>query len=122
MTPMIRNRTSAPHYRWGAGCDGWRLHEDDELGVIEELVPAGKTEIPHRHTATSQVFVILAGRARMRLDGRTLDLTPGDSLHVPAGVLHQFRNDGAEPVRFLVISAPRRCWDRIEAPESATGA
>lgn len=119
---MIRNRGNAPHYQWGDGCDGWRLHEDDNVGVIEELVPAGKAEVPHRHTAASQVFVILAGRARMCLDGRMRDLAPGDSLHVPAGALHQFRNDGADPVRFLVISAPRRCWDRIEEPEISPGA
>ena len=113
---MISNRDNAPHYHWGDGCDGWRLHEDDDVGVIEELVPAGKAEVAHRHTAASQVFVILAGTARMRLDGRTLDLATGDSLHVPAGVLHQFCNDGVEPVRFLVITAPRRAWDRIDEP------
>ena len=114
---MISNRDNAPHYRWGDGCDGWRLHESGDLGVIEELVPPGRCEVPHFHTSASQVFVILAGHARMRLGERTLDLAPGDSLHVPAGVVHQFRNDGGEPVRFLVISSPRWNWDRIETPD-----
>lgn len=36
---MIRNRGNAPHCQWGDGCNGWRLHEDDDVGVIEELVP-----------------------------------------------------------------------------------
>lgn len=111
---MIRNCTNAPHYRWGDGCDGWRLHEDDQVGVIEELVPPGRAEIPHRHSRAGQVFLILEGEATMVIDGQAISLACGDSLHVPAGALHQFRNDGVRNVRFLVISAPRSGWDRIE--------
>ena len=111
---QVRNRTNAAHYGWGDGCDGWRLHEDDDFGVIEELVPPGRAEVPHRHTRAGQVFVILEGEADLILEGGRHTLRSGDSLHVPAGVLHQFRNDSPNPVRFLVISAPRRGWDRIE--------
>lgn len=113
---MIRNRSNAPHYGWGDGCDGWRLYEDAHLGVIEELVPPGRSEIPHRHTAAGQVFVILAGEATMILAGCPVALHVGDSLAIPAGTLHQFRNDGHAAVRFLVISAPRQGWDRIDEP------
>ena len=110
----VRNRANAAHYGWGDGCDGWRLHEDEDFGVIEELVPPGRAEVPHRHSRTGQVCVILESEAELVLeDGRHI-LRGGDSLHVPAGALHQFRNDSPRPVRFLVISAPRRDWDRIE--------
>ncbi len=111
---LVRNRTNAAHYGWGDGCDGWRLHEDEAFGVIEELVPPGRAEVPHRHTRAGQVFVILEGEADLLLEDGRHTLRSGDSLHVPAGVLHQFCNDSATTVRFLVISAPRRDWDRIE--------
>jgi RimJ/RimL family protein N-acetyltransferase/mannose-6-phosphate isomerase-like protein (cupin superfamily) len=110
---LVRNRANAAHYGWGDGCDGWRLHEDEAFGVIEELVPPGRAEVPHRHTHAGQAFVILEGEADLILEDGRHTLRGGDSLHVPAGVLHQFRNDSPKPVRFLVISAPRRDWDRI---------
>ena len=113
---MIVNRSNAPHYLWGDGCDGWRLHEDDELGLIEELVPPGCAETPHYHTNVAQIFYILHGEAVMRLTDRDHTLHAGDSLRVPPGVAHQFRNDSADPVRFLVITAPRRDFDRHNIP------
>jgi hypothetical protein len=41
MDHRIRNRTTAPHYRWGGDCDGWRLVEDEFIQIIEESVPPG---------------------------------------------------------------------------------
>ena len=34
---------SAEHYAWGDGCDGWILLDGDDLTVVEECVPAGKS-------------------------------------------------------------------------------
>lgn len=116
---MIRNRDNAPHYCWGDGCDGWRLHEDDHVGVIEELVPVGGSERPHHHTHCGQVFIVLDGAAVMRLPDGDRHLRRGDSLAIAPGVVHQFRNDGAAPVRFLVITSPRRRWDRVDATPSS---
>ena len=106
------DRASARHYRWGEACDGWHLLERGDLSVIEERVPAGAGEARHRHAAARQFFYILEGEAVMELDGDRIPLACGQGLEIPPGAPHQFRNDSAAEVRFLVISMPTTRGDR----------
>lgn len=107
---------TARHYRWGDACDGWHLLEGADLSVIEERVPPGAAEVPHRHARSRQFFYVLAGVATLELEGRAHRLVPGQGLHVPPGSTHQLRNEGATDLRFLVISAPRSHGDREDIP------
>lgn len=106
---------TAPHYRWGAVGEGWRLLDAPDLSVIEELLPAGGSEQHHRHGRARQCFYVLSGKASIDIDGETVALSAGKALHVAPGVAHCFRNAGATPVRFLVISAPTTRGDRDPA-------
>jgi quercetin dioxygenase-like cupin family protein len=108
---------SARHYVWGGICDGWHLLEGDDLSVIEERVPPGATEVRHRHVRSRQFFYVLEGLATLELDGATHVLQRGEGLHVAPGAAHQLRNDSAEDIRFLVVSAPKSHGDREEAPQ-----
>ncbi len=110
MTPT--NTQTAPHYLWGAGCDGWRLLDAPDLSVIEERMPPGAREVAHLHQSANQLFYVLEGRLTLVLSGTERPLGPGDALNVPPTVAHQARNDSAQPVRFLVISAPSTRHDR----------
>lgn len=104
------------HYVWGDGCDGWHLLKSAGLSVIQERVPPGKAETLHRHHRADQFFYVLAGVATLVLAGEAITLTPGQGLHVPAGVPHQFTNVSAETVEFLVISSPPSHGDRENLP------
>lgn len=108
----VVDAASARHYRWGEACDGWHLLEGADLSVIEERVPPGAAEVPHRHGRARQFFYVLAGEATLALEGRLHLLGAGQGLHVPPGAVHQLRNEGALDLRFLVISAPRSHGDR----------
>jgi quercetin dioxygenase-like cupin family protein len=113
------NKTSiamAEHYAWGDGCDGWILLDGDDLTVIEECVPAGKSETRHRHASARQFFYVLRGEATLEIDGNVHVLDAGEGIHVPAGAAHQLRNAGPVDVRFLVVSSPDSHGDRSEAP------
>jgi mannose-6-phosphate isomerase-like protein (cupin superfamily) len=112
----VVSRADARHYPWGQGCDGWHLLESDDLSVIEERVPPGEGERRHRHRRARQFFFVLAGEARLELEGAVHRLAPGDGLHVPPGAAHELRNAGAGELRFLVVSAPRSHGDREDAP------
>ena len=103
---------SAPHYRWGEGCDGWRLLDQPGLSVIEEQVPAGCGEIVHRHAHARQCFYLLSGAACIEVEGESIPLRAGQALEVPPGSAHRFHNPGSVPVRFLVISSPNTRGDR----------
>jgi len=107
------SRENAPHYVWGNSCDGWHLLRDADLSVIEELVPAGASEVCHFHSKSQQFFFILSGQATMEIGGESILLTDGQGLAIPPGTRHQFRNHSDQPVRFLVISQPPSHGDRI---------
>lgn len=103
---------NAAHYVWGQQCDGWHLLAGDDLSVIEERMPPGTAEVPHRHACSRQFFYVLSGTAMLELEGVAHRLETGQGLHVPPGAAHQMRNDSGEDVRFLVISSPRSHGDR----------
>jgi quercetin dioxygenase-like cupin family protein len=66
---------------------------------LVELAPGCAAE-PHRLTR-EEVFVVLAGRAEVRLDGVVSSAGTGDAIVVPAGVPFALAADGAEPLRAL---------------------
>jgi quercetin dioxygenase-like cupin family protein len=109
------SRATAPHYGWGAGCDGWHLCAAAGLSVIEERMPPGTSETRHRHAAARQVFYMLDGALDMELEGDVHRLRPGEALEVPPGAAHQARNAGPADARFLVVSAPPARGDRRPA-------
>ncbi len=107
------SRENAEHYTWGDACHGWHLVRESELGVIEERMPPGATEVRHYHQRSRQFFYILLGKAIMEVDGRVVQLTAGQGLHIDPGVPHQIRNESGDPVRFLVVSHPHSHGDRV---------
>ncbi len=107
---------SAPHYRWGDDCDGWRLVTTPELAIIEERMPAGTSEQRHSHRHARQFFYVLEGELTIEIDGTTHTLRAGSGLEVPPHAPHQAVNSSGAAVRFLVISQPPSHGDRIDAP------
>lgn len=55
----------------------------------------------HRHR--SEHWVVVAGRPRVILDERVLDLGPGDHVFVPAGARHRIENPTADPVEVVEV-------------------
>jgi len=110
-TPVSRD--SAPHYPWGAGCEGWRLVDSSAWTVIEERVPAGAAEVRHFHERARQFFYVLTGVAWLEIEGLTHRLPAGSGLEVAPGQRHQFMNQSDQPVTFLVASVPSTQSDRI---------
>jgi len=112
--PGAVSRENAEHYRWGNNCDAWYLVNDDQLSVIEELMPPGAAEIRHHHTKAQQFFFILSGEILMEVEGETTLVAAGSGIRVLPGKRHQIRNPSSSPVRFLVISHPRSHGDRVD--------
>ncbi len=109
---MMIDRSSAEHYLWGNGCDGWHLVKGADLSVIQERVPAGQSEKRHRHARARQFFFILKGQAVMEMGGQLHPLEAGQGIEVPPGTVHKFRNDSHSDVEFLVVSSPSTRGDR----------
>jgi mannose-6-phosphate isomerase-like protein (cupin superfamily) len=98
---------------WGDGCDGWHLLQEPGVSVIQERVPAGKSEVLHYHHGSLQFFFILEGEGTLVFQDRNVTLRKGEGLEISPGVPHRFCNRSTADVRFLVISTPPSHGDRV---------
>lgn len=110
----VRDKSSAGHYHWGAGCEGWRLVDTPELSVIEERMPPVTTEKLHYHERAQQYFHVLCGEACFDVDGGGFTVSTGQGMHILPGQRHRIRNPGGRELRFILVSTPSTRGDRIE--------
>jgi quercetin dioxygenase-like cupin family protein len=84
---------------------------DDSRGsaaVFECTVPAGeKLRAPaHSHDAYEETIYGLDGVLTWTVDGRAVDVGPGQALCIPRGAVHRFDNLGQEDARALMVASP----------------
>ncbi len=69
--------------------DCWNPRIAGEInGTQVKLVKLSGAFDWHHHTDEDEMFLVIAGRMRMRLRGGDIDLDPGEFLVVPRGVEH----------------------------------
>lgn len=83
-----------------------RQIEATALGARLWRLGPGQASTRHRHTETEELYVVLEGAGRMRVDDETLTLTPHSSVLVPAAVTRQVFNDTAAEQLWLIVGAP----------------
>ena len=75
--------------------------------LSETLVPPGFPGPPlHRHEHIHDMFYVLEGTLRMRLEDTEHDAAPGTFVCVPPGVAHTFSNPSDAPVRVPNFNTP----------------
>ncbi len=73
------------------------------VSLIEHTMSEGFAVPLHVHNEEDETFYILEGKVRFKVGERTLEASPGKSLHVPGGTVHAFRI--VSPIaRFLTLS------------------
>ena len=109
--------STAEHYTWGNGCDGWHLLNNENLSIIQENVPAGRSEVKHYHNISRQFFFILEGEGTIELPDKTVKLLKNEGLEIPPKTVHRFINQSDSAVIFLVISSPKSHGDKVNYEE-----
>lgn len=71
-----------------------------QTSVWRVEISPGHPAIPHKLTR-EEVFIVLAGRARVRLGGEVTDADPGDAIVVPADTLFELDVVGNEPLHAI---------------------
>lgn len=66
-------------------------------------LPAGSSFRRHYHEDMQEVFVLIRGVVRMTGDALTVEMTPGDTVLVQPGEVHQMHNDGSEDAEYIVF-------------------
>jgi uncharacterized cupin superfamily protein len=77
------------------------------IGLFELIVPPGSNvPPPHSHSNNEECVYVLAGSLRYTVGVETRDLTPGQSMSTPKGVVHAFSNPFTETARALIVQSP----------------
>jgi quercetin dioxygenase-like cupin family protein len=87
------------------------LTSDDSNGndsVFEFFVPVGqKLMAPaHKNDAYEEILYGIEGVLTWTVDGKPIEVGPGQALCIPRGAVHRFDNLGREDVKQLVIISP----------------
>jgi mannose-6-phosphate isomerase-like protein (cupin superfamily) len=112
---ILSKYNSLKHYKWGDGCDGWNLVDEEVLSVKQEKMPPGFAEKLHYHNKAQQFFYIVKGIADIEIEGRTFRINTGEGIHIKAGNQHRILNPGNEDVEFILCSTPSTVNDRTNA-------
>jgi quercetin dioxygenase-like cupin family protein len=75
--------------------------------VFECMVPAkAKVPAPHSHDGFEETIYGLEGTSVWTVDGREVEIGPGDSVCIARGSVHGFDNRGESDARLLAIASP----------------
>jgi len=73
-------------------------------------LPPGGVSLAVRHRTVEEIWYVLGGRGQVwRQQGsreEVADVEPGVALTIPLGTHFQFRNTGAEPLTFFIVTVP----------------
>jgi mannose-6-phosphate isomerase len=67
------------------------------------VVTPGKRLSYQTHKFRAEHWYVVSGRATVVLDGRVLELGPGESVDIAIGAAHRCENHGSEPVVFIEV-------------------
>ena len=85
-------------------------HEAPNFCLRRFVIEPGGSMPLHTNEVEHEQYV-LGGRAQVRIGESKYDVAAGDAVYIPAGVEHDYRNQGNEPFEFICV-VPNRD-DRI---------
>jgi quercetin dioxygenase-like cupin family protein len=85
--------------------------EADTLGARLWRLHRGQASTRHRHHEQHELYVLLEGTGRVRVDDEVLTLEPLSALLVEPEHVRQLFNDTHADALWLVVGAPPETWD-----------
>jgi quercetin dioxygenase-like cupin family protein len=87
------------------------LHSKDDTGGSLDMFrmtvqPNARMPVPHYHESWDEAVYGLEGTLAFQVDGRDVAVGPGQSLFIPRGIVHAFRNDTPAPATCLSVLTP----------------
>jgi quercetin dioxygenase-like cupin family protein len=84
------------------------LLQDTNLMFVRAHLQPSEAHRFHYHPQMEEILYILSGSAEQWVEREKRLLVPGDSVCLPAGMVHATYNAGAEPLQFLAILSPAK--------------
>ncbi len=75
--------------------------------MFEFSVPAGaKVPLPHYHEHYDETIYGLEGVVTFTVEGKPINIGPGETCFIPRGAVHGFNNFGSENAKSLAVITP----------------
>jgi uncharacterized cupin superfamily protein len=91
--------------------------EASALGARLWRLEPGQASTKHRHAEQEELYVLLEGEGRVRIDDQALTLAPRDALLIEPESVRQLFNDGDADQLWLVVGAPPELANTLEMSE-----
>lgn len=93
--------------------------ETDTLGARFWRLKPGQASTKHRHRLTGELYILLEGTGRMRVEDEVLTLEPQSAIWVDPPAVRQIFNDTEADQLWLVVGAPQEAANTLEmSPET----
>ena len=107
----IKNLNEVPSFTTKDGSEIRELLAHRNSGIrnqslAEARLPAGASTQEHYHVRTEEIYYITNGTGRIRIDGDSRGVKPGDAIAILPGQKHKLWNTGTETLRLLCCCAP----------------
>jgi mannose-6-phosphate isomerase len=79
------------------------LHTDENCQIKKLIVNPGKRISLQSHKFRAEHWFIVAGQGIAVVDGKDVEMGPGDSIDVPIGSKHRISCSSAEPLVFIEV-------------------
>jgi quercetin dioxygenase-like cupin family protein len=84
--------------------------KEDTAGSLDmfemTLQPNARMPIPHYHDRWDEAIYGLTGTSCWRIDGKDIDVGPGETVFIKRGIVHGFTNRSTEPASCLCTLSP----------------
>lgn len=92
--------------------------EAESLGARLWRIEPGQASTRHRHRTSEELYLLLEGTGRIRVDDQLLELKPMDSMLVEPSSVRQLFNDTGADQLWYVVGAPPELANTVEmSPE-----
>lgn len=91
--------------------------EASALGARMWRLEPGQASTKHRHAEQEELYVLLEGEGRVRIEEEVLTLAPLDTLLVGPDSVRQLFNDTGADQLWLVVGAPPELANTLEMSE-----
>ena len=84
-------------------------NEDIEMGcsIAHAILEPGKASLPHKLNSSVEIYYILEGKGKVRIDHEVEQVKPGDAIYIPPGSVQRIQNIGNSNLKFSC--APNLC-------------
>ena len=103
--PVTRlSETTAEEFPWGTlnWLMGQTIDPDAKQTFGMTVIQPGQQNPPHYHPNCEEILYVVSGTCEHTYGDDSYQLEPGDSIRVPAGVIHHAINNGDEPLRAII--------------------